>query len=186
MGITKRNLDWMTGLLPGGPLRMLELGNQLIHDGVYPPRSAKPYFTALGFDHTSVDLNGLDGALPYDLCAPFLFDRGFDVATDFGTSEHVSNLWQCLENLHSNVNPGGLLFHSNPEPGSWPEHGFWYRTRDFYEAFAKLAGYEIVDLHRHAAVGNTTDGWETTCCMRRGTKAFPTKEAFTEVPLAKK
>ena len=46
-----------------GNLRMLELGDQVIHDPAIPEKTGKAYFESRGFEHVSVDLNGRHGAL---------------------------------------------------------------------------------------------------------------------------
>ena len=47
--------------------RMLEMGNQEIKDNSIVEKTGKEFFTKQGIEHVSVDLNGLDGALPLDL-----------------------------------------------------------------------------------------------------------------------
>ena len=56
---------------------MLELGNK-IQQGY----SFKKYFTRLGFEHTSVDWNGKDGALKKDLRLPLKLGT-FDMVTNY-------------------------------------------------------------------------------------------------------
>src|SRR3989338_5277340 len=54
-------------------LKMCELGNQQIRKSaarITKAKTGKEYFSSLGYDHTSIDRNGLDGALPLDLCEP--------------------------------------------------------------------------------------------------------------------
>ena len=123
------------------PGLMLELGNK--HnlsvkraggDGVY-----KNWFQALGWDHTSVDINGKDGALPLDLTQDQ--DLGqFDLVTNFGTTEHIGDdiaqqgvAWR---NIHRAC--AGLFVSVTPLPGDWPTHGRWYPTRTFFESLQWL------------------------------------------------
>lgn len=208
MGILAENLMWLHKELSlrnqtGFQTRpaMLELGNQFLYICAKPypeypdrflnptmaaPVAAKPYFEERCRSHVSVDLNGNDGALPLDLAMPIDIPGGpFDVATDFGTSEHVPCLWQCFENIHRHTRGGALLLHVNPLTGNWPGHGYWYRDEEFYIAFAKAAGYVITDLFRTAACGNTTDGWNIGCAMVRGDQPYLTKEEFYALPLKK-
>ncbi len=194
MGISTLNLQWMWPLLPVRKhgLTMLELGNQHLRTPEAPfadfPRqflgrpSAKLFFSGIyGFDHVSIDKNGRDGALRFDLSASINLGRRFDVVTDFGTSEHVGpdlrGLWQCLENMHRHTYVGGLLFHANPAPGSWPGHGLWYRRRDFYDRLAPLAGCTVLDV-RSSWVEGDRKGEETLCCLRKTAPFFPTFEEF--------
>jgi hypothetical protein len=59
---------------------MLELGDKQDAGRVY-----KPWFESLGFRHVSVDINGLNGALPLDLREPLNLGT-FDMVCNIGTS----------------------------------------------------------------------------------------------------
>jgi SAM-dependent methyltransferase len=124
--------------------RMLELGNK-ITNGI----SYKSWFTAQGIEHVSVDINGLDGALPLDLRKPI--DLGqFDMVTNYGTSEHVvDNQAQVWENIHRACKVGGVIICMCPSPGDWWWHGSWYPSWEFYTQFAERNGYQI----EHIAIG---------------------------------
>ena len=78
--------------------RILELGNQTQYFGPGYGRAAKLWFQENKYEHVSIDLNGQDGALVFDLCTPLspemLALGQFDAVTDFGTSEHVANLYE--------------------------------------------------------------------------------------------
>jgi len=124
-----------------GVQTMLELGNKRNPDGVW-----KAACQSLGIAHTSVDWNGLDGALKLDLRKPLNLGR-FDMVTNFGTSEHVSEQEPCWRNMHEAVRVGGWLLGLTPYPGDWSWHGEWYPTREFYESFAALNCYEIERLY---------------------------------------
>lgn len=202
MGILAENLVWFLDNAKSKrePRSILELGNQFLYICAKPfhwypdqylnttmdmPIAAKPFFQQFGFEHVSIDLNGKDGALPLDLSEPITLDRQFDFATDFGTSEHVRCLWQCLQNLHNHVTAdGGRFFHVNPLTGNWPGHGNWYRDEEFYRAYAEMTGYKLIDMRRTAACGNTTDGWNIWCLLEKTeSSVFPTKETFYTLPL---
>jgi SAM-dependent methyltransferase len=119
---------------------MLELGNKKSGDVTY-----KQYFESQGIKHTSIDWNGLDGALKLDLRDPI--DLGqFDMVTNIGTTEHVSTQRQVWENLHNAVKVGGVLVSHGPLEGDWWWHGEWYVKESFYEAFAKENGYVIKQM----------------------------------------
>lgn len=118
--------------------RMLELGNKRSDQGPY-----KPWFEALGIEHVSVDWNGLDGALAFDLRAPLPPMEPFDMVTNFGTSEHVSDQDPVWRNMLSSVRVGGWLVCATPLPGDWPRHGEWYPCERFYVELAKLNGLEL-------------------------------------------
>lgn len=200
MGILIENLRWLfNNSVKGGS--MLELGNQFLYVyekpwPEYPVQFvnsgsvnpvAKPFFKSLGYDHVSVDINGEDDALVHDMSFPFDLEKQFDVVTDFGTSEHVPSLYNCLLNIHNHTKNGGKIFHVNPLVGNWPGHGYWYRDEEFYKAYAKMTGYNLKDLHRVAACGNTTDGWNICAILEKNAKSsFPKEEDFNTLPIKKK
>ena len=111
-------------------LRMAELGNQYFRDDVLGTEvSAKLVFEAMGVCHSSIDINGADGAEPFDLSEelPERWGNQFDVVTNFGTSEHVErSQYICWRNIHHICRLGGYMIHSLPEIGSWPRHGKWH------------------------------------------------------------
>lgn len=119
---------------------MLEFGNKRNARGVY-----KAAFQAAGIEHTSVDLNGKDGALPRDLMKPLGLGR-FDMVTNFGTTEHVAQQEPAWRNAIEATER--VFVSTTPAPGSWPRHGKWYPTSEFYEALAALNGFRIEQLYR--------------------------------------
>ena len=124
---------------------MLELGDKLDNNIVY-----KPYFESLGFRHVSVDTNGSHGALPLDLTRPL--DLGtFDMVSNIGTSEHVSEEdWAgqvaCWRNICEALAVGSVLICDTPAPGGWPNHGTWYPQPEFYRELARINGLEVERL----------------------------------------
>jgi tetratricopeptide (TPR) repeat protein len=126
----------LEGLQPGS---MCELGSK--RAGVF-----KRWFTQEGWSHVSIDLNGEGGALVLDLqkqIDPETIGGPFDIVTNFGTTEHVDEQWQCWENAHELVKEGGHLISATPFPGDWPGHGRWYPSVEWYHQFAALNGYVI-------------------------------------------
>lgn len=140
-------------------LDMLELGNQLVqpNDGI-PERIAKQYWTRRGFNHTSVDVNGKNGALQKDLTAISDFTEltdSFDVVYNAGTSEHVepyNKQYDCFKIIDMCCRVGGLMFHDIPEitnrdlRGVWKKHCHYYYSHDFFETLAKECNYELLTL----------------------------------------
>lgn len=124
--------------------RMLELGNKKTGDVSY-----KSYLTAQGIEHVSIDWNGQDGALPLDMRKP-LPDLGlFDMITNFGCTEHVSEQYHIWESLHRLCKVGGVMIHMCPFPGDWWWHGTHYPSWEFYTQFAERNGYQI----QHIGIG---------------------------------
>ena len=63
---------------------------------------SKKFWEALGFKHTSIDLNGYDGSLMYDLRYPLPSKFGkFDIIYDGGTGEHIDNQYSLFKNVHN-------------------------------------------------------------------------------------
>lgn len=120
---------------------MLELGNKKNGDRTY-----KRYFESLEFKHTSIDWNGLDGALKRDLRQPL--DLGtFDVVTNIGTSEHVSDQAGVWRNICEAMHAGSVLISTTPWPGDWSWHGEHYPTEEFFHELATLNGLVIERLY---------------------------------------
>jgi len=120
---------------------MLELGNKRKGDMVY-----KSVFESLGFRHVSVDLNGLDGALPLDLRKPLNLGT-FDMVTNIGTSEHVSESdydgqVECWRNIVEAIHIDSVFVSITPLEGAqrWLRHGRWYPQEAFFEELAELNG----------------------------------------------
>jgi hypothetical protein len=120
--------------------RMLELGCKENRNGVY-----KWYFESIGIDHTSIDWNGLYGSLPLDLRKPVDLPP-FDMVTNIGTTEHVSEQEPCWRNIHNLTKVGGVIASATPREGDWWWHGEHYPRFEFFEQFAELNGYRIERL----------------------------------------
>ena len=97
---------------------MVELGDQMMNfKGFIKIRKnarflSKQYFETMGFNHTSIDWHGKNGAYPIDLSKPiedpYWYNR-FDILTNFGTSEHVENQYECWKNMHNLVKKNGIF-----------------------------------------------------------------------------
>jgi hypothetical protein len=136
-----------------GITSMLELGNKKT-PGQQPYKVA---FERMGIRHVSVDLNGEDGALKRDLREPLNLGR-FDMVTNFGTSEHVSEQEPVWRNMVEAC--GKVLVSMTPESG-WERHGIWYPEPKFYEELARLNGFKIERMEHRT--------WKprgTLCCVR--------------------
>ncbi len=125
---------------------MLELGNKKKGPFVY-----KAFFQGRGYRHVSVDINGLDGALPKDLTKPLNLGT-FDMVTNIGTSEHVSEgnydgQIACWKNILEAMAVGSVLVSNTPQEGAWKRHGTWYPQQPFFVELAKLNGLEVERLY---------------------------------------
>ncbi|MEK7467649.1 MAG: hypothetical protein AAB074_09575 [Planctomycetota bacterium] len=166
-------------------LKMAELGNQGLREDVLGfPLVAKRLFTAMGIEHTSIDINGKDGALPIDLGIPISQPEllgAFDLLTNFGTVEHVNRQYQAWLNIHRLVKVGGLFLHILPETGSWPGYCEYRYGADFFPALAACCGYEIVKSHR---CGIEADRKCFAAVLRKKGSEFPNEAEFlARVPI---
>jgi len=118
-----------------------ELGNQ-----DYNGTPAKKIYIGLGVIHTSIDLNGQHGALILDLSQPITRKFNFDVLTNYGTTEHVAEQYECFRNIHNMVKEGGVMIHGVPKNGSWPGHGRYYFEEIFFSDLAALCNYNIIEI----------------------------------------
>lgn len=137
---------------------MLELGNQEIRDKAIPEKIGKEYFENRGVEHTSIDLNGLDGALKLDLTKPEQFMRWhgyFDIVTNAGTSEHVEPKpaqYECFLIMHNCLRVGGVIIHLVPdakelkEKGCRKGHCTNFYSHEFFIMLANSNGYKVVSL----------------------------------------
>jgi hypothetical protein len=108
----------------------------------------KTAFESLGWRHTSIDLNGLGGALPIDLTKP-IDVRGiggpFDVVTNFGTSEHVEGQYECWKNIFSLCRVGGHIVCC--VPWIWPKHGKYYPSIEWYLQLGERNDMKVISAH---------------------------------------
>ncbi len=163
MGLDQRYVELITSTieqvhgLEFDNLKMLELGDQIIDDkNFHHKRTGKDYFSSLGIDHTSVDINGLHGALIKDLRNPEEFiewKNVFDVITNAGTTEHVEPIesqYNCWKILHDCLKPNGAAIHVLPDVdehdinGAWVGHCKHYYSKTFFETLAQECDYEII------------------------------------------
>ena len=185
MGLTQHGFDLLNPHLNPND-SILELGNQTIYFGNDYGKPAKPMFEKMGHRHVSIDLNGLDGALPIDLGQPIEESLGqFDIVTDFGTSEHVLGIYNCWLNKHNLLKAGGIMVNENPKTNNWAGHGHWYCTEKFYENLIKKQDYEILAIGEHPAMGNVTDGWLIYCVLRKLNNNFISRSVFETLGLKK-
>jgi hypothetical protein len=177
--IEHKGMQIMSGLSILKGYSMLELGNQIMNLENVQDISAKEYLSKLfQIEHTSIDINGKDGALNYDLCKPFDLGKKFDIVTDFGTIEHTKKLYPVLKNVHNHCKVGGVMIHKNPKTGNFPEHGNHFFTVDFWKEYAKVTGCEVITIEEYAIYHNTIDGWEVIAVIRKKKDGFISEADF--------
>lgn len=179
------------------------------------PPFASNLYKSKGLEYSCIDLAGDNGASQLDLSRDQKFRKSFDLITDFGTSEHVVQMSQyqkvafhgghinsiypdkngienielgfynCWLNKHKLLNIGGLMINMNPKTGHWPEHGYSYYTKDFYIGLCKIAGYTILEIGEHAAMGNTVNGVNIYSILKKESDLFPDFDQFKTLDIKK-
>jgi len=141
---------WKRWLKPGASI--LELGNKKNSVGVY-----KPFLESLGYRHVSVDINGLDGAIPLDLREPVRPELAalglpieYDVLTNSGVIEHViPNQAAAWRNAFELVKVGGVQIHVTPAAGHWIAHGLYHPTEEFFRQMVALNGMSLLFMDEY-------------------------------------
>src|SRR5262249_30444591 len=78
---------------------------------------ARGFWTWLGFNYASIDIDGSPGSIPLDLNydeVPAEFKGKYHLVSNFGTTEHVANQLNAFKIIHDLTAPGGLMFHVLP------------------------------------------------------------------------
>ena len=120
-------------------LKMLQLGDQMYREKKI---RAKKHFEDMGLFVLSIDINGQGESLPIDLSKPINWPQYkgyFDIVTNFGTSEHVSDHMTCFENIYYFCKNGGIMYNLVPREGCWNKgchkHAHKYNT-EFFKSWA--------------------------------------------------
>ena len=86
-----------------------------------------------------IDQDG-PNALKLDLNKRIELDDCYDCVVDFGTAEHIFNVYQFFENVHRWTKAGGLMIHGLPFSG-WYDHGFYNFNPTFFWDLARANSY---------------------------------------------
>lgn len=181
MGYTSQTISRVTSIIAHNAIRrVIDLGAQNNYSLSIPEGGSAPYmsewYQSQDIDYAAIDLSAENNSLPIDLALPVDDELGqFDLLVDAGTSEHIgiggkyfdTAIYNCWKTKHNLVKPGGYIISENPKTGNWPGHGFNYYTTEFYTRLATLCHYDIIELGEHPAMGNTTDGWNIHCILRK-------------------
>jgi hypothetical protein len=167
-------------------IKMCELGNQHFFVEGSQYKTGKEYFLAQGTEHTSLDINGQDGALIFNMAKPIVDSAlvgKFDIVTNYGTAEHVSNQYECYRNIHNFCRRGGLFIHVAPLVGSWPLHCEYYYYPLFFTKLAAANKYRILKQEIFFA----REGEDTLIIFialeKTGILPFMSKHDFKKLPI---
>ena len=183
MGITQISLDRIGKYLKPN-VKILILGCQNLYDNEHYGQIAHQYFEECGYQVRSWDITGCQGSETVDLRDKLNDPERFDLILQHGTVEHIDGgLYQPFKNIHDLCPVDGVIIHENPMKNNWPGHGYHYFTKDFYRELANLNGvqYFIEELTEEAAMGNTVDGCNVSCVLRKLNNMFCTEEQFNKI-----
>jgi hypothetical protein len=105
---------------------------------------ARQFWTWLGFDYASIDIDGSPASVPLDLNyddVPADFKRRFQLVTNYGTTEHVANQLNAFKVIHDLASPGGIMIHVLPAQGMF-NHGLVNYNPKFFWMLARSNGYK--------------------------------------------
>jgi len=105
---------------------------------------ARPFWEALGFEYSCIDIDGTPGAIRLDLNTarvPRRLRERFGLVTNFGTTEHVANQLQAFRIIHDLTIPGGVMIHHVPSQGMM-NHGLVNYNPKFFWMLARENNYD--------------------------------------------
>lgn len=128
-----------------------QAGNQIIVEPGGLVGTGEQWLRSMGAEVTSIDRNGLNGALPLNLSTQLPAEKAYDLVTNFGTSEHVMpcdrrGQYHCWLNIHHLCRTGGAMLHAIPHALQSAGHAglaIWTYSRDFVSHLCGLCGYRL-------------------------------------------
>jgi len=129
-----------------GFLRLSPTMKRIYYGSDAKPDAQAAFYSVFGVrTYSSIDRYDKRADYPYDMNSPVPVPERFDVVTNFGTAEHVFNVFQFFDNVHRLLKPGGVALHVLPTFGDL-NHGFYNFHPIFFRRLAEANGYEIVDF----------------------------------------
>src|SRR6516225_11393585 len=110
--------------------------------------AAREFWTWLGFDYASIDIDGSPGSIPLDLnydSAPSHMVSRYLLVTNFGTTEHVANQLNAFKIIHDLTACGGVMTHHLPMQGMF-NHGLVNYNPKFFWMLARSNGYKWLHM----------------------------------------
>ncbi|MDA7443196.1 class I SAM-dependent methyltransferase [Candidatus Pelagibacter ubique] len=149
--LKKDNLNFGETLTIGRLNNLLEkedfkLLNIQIDQNVYADRLMKQYFNL--FSLNALDYSSFEDAdIIHDLNIPLESpDKQFNTIIDFGTSEHVFNVTECLKNISNLCKINGHIVHCLPANNNCG-HGFWQFSPElFFNIYDKRNGFDETEI----------------------------------------
>jgi hypothetical protein len=125
--------------------KRVDLGQPSGRDFASSAPPSQSFWTAIGLEYATVDLDGYRDSIPLDLNSdqvPEHLRQQFDLVVNTGTTEHVANQAQAFRIIHDLTRIGGVMFHEVPA-GSW-NHGLINYTPKFFMLLHKQNDYEQI------------------------------------------
>ena len=151
MGLDKVKFEFIKrNILSFDKLTMMELGNQKVkNDLSRTKKTGKEFWSGLGCYHFSIDINGEDGAMSFDLSLPITYyDNFFDVVTNITVSNFIKEYNICYDNIYRFCKQKGIIIHCLPCEGSK-----WNKThsanKKFYEEMALKYNMALIDYKEY-------------------------------------
>ena len=149
--LKKNNLNFGETLTIGRLNNLLEkedfkLLNIQIDQNVYADKLLKQYFNLLSLN--ALDYSSFEDAdIIYDLNIPLENpNKQFNTIIDFGTSEHVFNVTECLKNISNLCKINGHIVHCLPANNNCG-HGFWQFSPElFFSIYDNTNGFDETEI----------------------------------------
>jgi hypothetical protein len=129
----------------------------LLANGVAPTLFLSEVLELTDVEYVSFDVVATRKAELFDLNRHDLSPQRhgwFDVAVNFGTTEHLVNQFNAFKVMHEAVKPGGHMFHQVPSTG-YINHGYFCYNALLFRELAEANGYEVVDLWFYGPAGSS-------------------------------
>jgi len=118
---------------------------EMYANNAFQPGAQEKFYRLLGVaSYASIDLHDSRADIRHDMNLPLNVERQFDVITNFGTAEHIFNVFQFFDNVHRLLKAGGTALHVLPACGD-VNHGFYNFHLIFFHRLAKANNYDILD-----------------------------------------
>ena len=131
--------------------KLFGIDDSQLNDQKYIDKILLKQFSSLSVD--SIDFSDFEKAtIIADLNKPMEKKNLFDTIIDFGTSEHVFNIAQCLQNIANLCKKDGIILHSLPANNNCG-HGFWQFSPElFFSLYTRENGFSDTEIFLFSSI----------------------------------
>lgn len=107
---------------------------------------ARDFWTWLGLNYASIDIDGTPGSIPLDLNydeVPVELAGRYHLVTNLGSTEHTANQAQAFKIIHDLASVDGVMFHNVPA-GGMSTHGLISYNPKFFWRLSRSNGYKTL------------------------------------------